>query len=73
MHTERTGAEVDVRQHDSEDVRVDDEVAHALVSELWTLRVRGPGCRCHSANTRRFQNKTQDLPYILHNVPILIF
>lgn len=75
MHTVRTGAEVDVRQHDSEDVRVDDEVAHALVSELWTLLVRGPGCRCHSANTntRRFQNKTQDLHCILHNVPIFIF
>lgn len=51
-----TGAEVHVHQRGGEVVGVDGEVAHALVSEFWTLRVGGSGCRCHSANTRTHIN-----------------
>lgn len=67
-----TGAEVDVHQHGSEVVGVDDEVAHTLIAELWTLHVWGPGRRCHPVNTRRFQNKTQAFKFNCYSVKVCI-
>lgn len=48
MHT---GAEVNVHQRDGDVVGVDGEVTHTLITELQTLNVRGPCCRCHSVKT----------------------
>lgn len=63
-----TRVEVDVSQHVCEVVCVYDEVAHTLITKLWTLHVRVPRRYRHPVNTDVSNQFQSSLHFILDNL-----